>query len=204
MGYIRIIRLVLFCALCLALVFAVRQCRSYKDDYHNALSNVEAYQASASNNEKKILQYSMTVDALMASKDSIDRKIVELKDSLRIKNKTLQYAMYGKSVISKVDTVVITDTVFVEGTCIDTLITEPWYSLGLHLEYPSTIVANPKFTNEHFVMVNSSREYNKTPSKIFFIRWFQKKHTVVEVHVEDKNPYIENTNTKFIKILNGK
>lgn len=204
MAYIRLMKYVVILVLTIAFLIAVKQCNSYKKDYHNALSNVEAYQNSASDNEKRVLQYSMTIDDLRASNDSIDKKIMELKDSLKIKDKKLQYAMYNKSVIAKTDTIHINDTVFIEGVCIDTLLYDPWYKLRLHLEYPATLVVNPEFDNEHYVLVNSKKEFNKEPSKIFFIRWFQKKHTVVEVHIEDKNPYINNTATKFVKILNDK
>jgi hypothetical protein len=51
-----------------------------------------------------------------------------------------------------------------------------------------------------YVVINNKKEYNKKPSKIFFIRWFQKKHLVTEVNVEERNPYIKSKENKFIKI----
>jgi hypothetical protein len=93
------------------------------------------------------------------------------------------------------------DTIFVPETHLDTLLKDQWYSLRLQLDYPATIVASPSFTSEQFVVINTKKEYNNPPSKIFFIRWFQKKHQVVEVNIEEKSPYITNKKSKFIKIL---
>ena len=101
----------------------------------------------------------------------------------------------------KTDTIQMPDTIFVPEAHVDTLIGDKWYNLRLRLDYPSTIVASPTFNSEQYVVINSKKEYNKKPSKIFFIRWFQKKHTVVEVNVEEKSPYITNKENKFIKIL---
>lgn len=201
MDYLKLIKYIIIVLFCFTLIIAVKQCSSYKENYYNALSNVEAYQVRASNSENKVLQYSMTIESLRASKDSVDTKILALKDSLKIKDKAMQYAIYNKNIITKIDTVFIQDTIFNEGVCIDTSLIEPWYQLNLHLEYPSKVIINPTFKNEHTVIINSNKEFDKKPSKIFFVRWFQRKHTVVEVHIDDKNPYIYSEDNKFIKII---
>jgi hypothetical protein len=108
---------------------------------------------------------------------------------------------YQLSTASRTDTIQVPDTIFIPEVNIDTLVGDKWYNLRLQLNYPSTIVASPTFNSEKFVIINSKKEYNKTPSKIFFIKWFQKKHNVIEVNVEEKNPYIETKQQKFIKIL---
>ena len=173
----------------------------YKRLYDKELQNVEAYQAANSGLEGNIRQYQMTMNDLRASRDSLDRKLIEVVESLKIKDKKIEYLQYQAKTIHKTDTIQIADTIFVPEAHIDTLIGDKWYNLRLKLDYPSTIVASPAFNSEQYVVINTKREYVKKPSKLFFIRWFQRRHTVVEVNVEEKSPYITNKENKFIKIV---
>ena len=173
----------------------------YRTLYDKELQNVEAYKASNSGLEDNIREYQMTMDDLRASRDSIDIRLAEVVDELKIKDKKIEYLQYQVKVAHKTDTIQIPDTIFVPEAHVDTLIGDKWYNLRLRLDYPSTIVASPTFNSEQYVVINSKKEYNKKPSKIFFIRWFQKKHWAVEVNVEEKSPYITNKKNKFIKIL---
>ena len=175
--------------------------QKYKELYNKELQNVEAYRASNSGLEGEIREYKMTMDDLRSSKDSIDKKLAKMVDELKIKDKRIEYLQYQTSQASKTDTVKLSDTIFVNNLKVDTLMGDQWYRLRLQLSYPSTVVITPTFNSEKYVIINTKKEYNKTPSKIFFIRWFQKKHTVVEVNVEEKSPYIINKENKFIKIL---
>lgn len=173
----------------------------YKNLYNRELQNVEAYQAANSGLKGNIRQYQMTMDDLRASRDSLDRKLVKVVKSLKIKDKKIEYLQYQTKTIHKTDTIQMSDTIFVPQAHVDTLIGDKWYSLRLRLDYPSTIVASPTFNSEQYVVIHTKREYNKKPSKLFFIRWFQKKHLVTEVNVEEKSPYITNKETRFIKIV---
>ena len=173
----------------------------YRTLYDKELQNVEAYRASNSGLEDNIREYQMTMDDLRASQDLLDKKLADVVDELKVKDKTIQSLQYQLSTASRTDTIQVPDTIFIPEVNIDTLVGDKWYNLRLQLNYPSTIVASPTFNSEKFVIINSKKEYNKTPSKIFFIRWFQKKHNVIEVNVEEKNPYIETKQQKFIKIL---
>ena len=173
----------------------------YRNLYEKELQNVEAYKQSNAGLEGEIREYKMTMDDLRASRDSIDIRLAEVVDELKIKDKKIEYLQYQVKVAHKTDTIQIPDTIFVPEAHVDTLIGDKWYNLRLRLDYPSTIVASPTFNSEQYVVINSKKEYNKKPSKIFFIRWFQRKHTTVEVNVEEKSPYITNKENKFIKIL---
>lgn len=197
--YLALISIVLFIGVFIA--YQRAELAKYKELYSKELQNVEAYRASNSGLEKDIREYAMSIDDLRASKDSLDRKLANTIDQLKIKDKNIEYLQYQVKTIQKTDTIALIDTIFVPETNLDTLLKDKWYSLRLQLNYPSTIVASPSFTSEQHVVINTKKEYNKTPSKIFFIRWFQKKHTVVEVNVEEKSPYITNKENKFIKIL---
>ena len=186
----------------IGLIFHQRgEIRKYMSLYDKELQNVEAYRISNSGLEGSVREYQMTMDDLRASQDLLDKKLADAIDELKIKDKAIQSLQYQLSNASRTDTIQITDTIFVPEVNLDTLVGDKWYSLRLQLSYPSTIVASPNFVSEKYIVINSRKEYNKPPSKIFFIRWFQRKHNVVEVNVEEKNPYIEIKQQKFIKIL---
>lgn len=184
-----------------AFVHKRSELKKYKRLYDKELQNVEAYRASNSGLKEDIRQYQMTMSDLRSSKDSIDRKLSKVIDELKIKDKKIEYLQYQTKTIYKTDTVQMQDTIFVPEAHVDTLIGDEWYNLRLKLDYPSTIIATPTFNSEQYVIINTKKEYNSKPSKLFFVRWFQKKHTVVEVNVEEKSPYITNKENKFIKIL---
>jgi hypothetical protein len=93
------------------------------------------------------------------------------------------------------------DTIFVENFKMDTTLVDKWYKLDMSMSYPSTISVAPTFNSERYIIVNTRKEIIGKPSKIFFIRWFQKKHRILEVNVEEKNPYIKVKQQKFIKVL---
>jgi len=179
--------------------------KHYKELYNRELINVEAYEQKNAGLEGEIREYQYTIDELRASKDSVHQKLLEVSDKLKIKDKNIKYLQYQSTVIHKTDTIKLDgDTIFREvATPVDTTIGDKWYNLKLKLEYPSTIVVSPTFQSEKYVIVNTKKEYNKKPSKFFFIRWFQKKHTVITVDVIEENPYIDNKENRFINIVNN-
>lgn len=175
--------------------------QKYKELYNRELLNVEAYDRLHSNMEEEIREFKMTIDELRTSKDSINQRLLKTVDSLKIKGKNVQYLQYNTSIIQKTDTIVMQDTIFKQPVDIDTVVGDSWYKMKLGLKYPSTIIAEPSFKSEKQVIISTKKEYNKKPSKIFFIRWFQKKHLVTQVDVIESNPYIDNKENRFIKIV---
>lgn len=184
-----------------------RQCselEKYKGLYDKELTNVKAYENENAGLNGEIRQYKRTMEDMRMSADSINQKLLDEIDRLKIKDKNVQYLQYTTEVIHKTDTIRIKgDTIFQEKMItnpIDTIIGDQWYALDLKLRYPSTIVATPTFNSEKYVVIHTKKEYIKKPSKIFFIRWFQKKHLVTTVDIVEKNPYIENKQQRFIEI----
>lgn len=179
--------------------------KHFKELYNRGLANVEAYQQKNAGLNGEIREFKYTMDELRASNDSVHQKLLAMSDKLKIKDKMVTYMQYQTSVIHKTDTIKIKgDTIFQEKLItqpIDTVVGDKWYNMKLKLEYPSTIVASPTFNSEKYVIVHTKKEYNKKPSKIFFIKWFQKKHTVVTVDVVEENPYIESKESRFINIV---
>lgn len=181
--------------------FLTKKVTKYKTLYEKELQNVDAYRTSNSGLEGDIREFKMTIDDLRASRDSIDRKLVSAIDGLKVKDKNIEYLQYQLKNAHKTDTILLSDTLFIKDAHVDTILGDDWYNLKLQLDYPSTIIVSPTFKSEQYVIINSKKEFIKTPSKLFFIRWFQKKYIVVEVHAEEKSPYIINKTNKFIKVI---
>ena len=151
------------------------------------------------NSYNKELQ--LNIEQLEYSNNTTLDKLNKVRKELNVKDKELQKLQYQLSISNKTDTVVYRDTIFKEGIKLDTLIKDDWYSLNLDLEYPSTIVVNPKFKSEKYVVTSLKKEIKGTPKKCWLGRIFQKKHNVVRVEVVEKSPYIETKEQVFINII---
>mgnify|MGYP007101840500 CR=1 FL=1 len=180
-----------------------KELKHYKELYAISDNNVKAYEATNSKLNKDIREFKFTMDELRSSNDSLNQKLVEAVDKLKVKDKSIKYLQYQASIAHKTDTITIKgDTIFKDTfVALDTTIRDNWYSMDLSLRYPSTIITTPTFKSEKYVVIHTKKEYNSKPSKIFFVRWFQKKHTVVTVEVKEDNPYIDNREQKFIEIV---
>lgn len=151
------------------------------------------------NSYNKELQ--LNIEQLEYSNNTTLDKLNKVRKELNVKNKELQKLQYQLSISNKTDTVIYRDTIFKEGIKLDTLIKDDWYSLNLDLEYPSTIVVNPEFKSEKYVVTSLKKEIKGTPKKCWLGRIFQKKHNVVRVEVVEKSPYIETKEQVFINII---
>ena len=151
------------------------------------------------NSYNKELQ--LNIEQLKYSNNITLDKLNKVRKEFNIKDKELQKLQYQLSISNKTDTVVYRDTIFKEGIKLDTLIKDDWYSLNLDLEYPSTIIVNPKFKSEKYVVTSLKKEIKGTPKKCWLGRIFQKKHNVVRVEVVEKSPYIETKEQVFINII---
>ena len=151
------------------------------------------------NSYNKELQ--LNIEQLKYSNNITLDKLNKVRKELNIKDKELQKLQYQLSISNKTDTVVYRDTIFKEGIKLDTLIKDDWYSLNLDLEYPSTIIVNPEFKSEKYVVTSLKKEIIGTPKKCWLGRVFQKKHNVVRVEVVEKSPYIETKEQVFINII---
>lgn len=151
-------------------------------------------------NHSRVL--SLTIEQLEYYNDSLIDKMNEVRRELKIKDRNLQQMQYLLSEAKKRDTVIIKDTIFKNNMPkIDTTFGDRWYSITLGLSFPNIIVVEPKFISEKYIMASYRKETVNPPKKCFLARWFQKKHKIVEVEVVEKNPYIENKQQRFIKII---
>ena len=176
--------------------------KKLKEEISISMSNQKAFIAENSALKEENRVFKFTVEQLNYYNDSILQKMNEVKKELKIKDGDLKQMQYLLSEAQKKDTIAFRDTLFREPTLkIDTLLGDRWYQMKLGLRYPSTIITEPKFTSEKYVIMNYKRETIDPPRKCFIARWFQKKHKIVEVEVVEKNPYIENKQQRFIEIV---
>lgn len=170
------------------------------------IKNLKSELAVAQNNEKALvnskLELQQTVRELKSDTSEIACKLRDALDSLKIKPKKVVEYKYIKSSASRVDTVTFKDTLFTkEELCVDTIISDQWYTLELGLEYPGTITVSPKFKSEKFIVATKRRETIKPPRKTWFGRLFQRKHDIIETEVIENNPYIITEDNKFVKVI---
>lgn len=189
--------------LCILLLqYQCSKTREYKEKLNTATLNIKAYEAENDSLKNNIREFQFTMNDLKTSSDTINQKIVQVIKEGGIKEKTVERVEYINSIIEKKDTVVFKDTIFKQDLHpIDTVLGDSYYTLDLHLAYPDTIVTKPQFVSEKYIIVNQKKEYVKPKSKWFFIRWFQKKRKYIAVDVIEKNPYINDTITRFINII---
>ena len=83
----------------------------------------------------------------------------------------------------------------------DTLLYDNWYSVRIGLSYPSTVTVEPQFESEKHIVVSTKKETVNPPKKFFLFRWLQKKHTVLKVNVVEKNPYVQNEDSRYVEII---
>ena len=177
------------------------QNRVLTNKYETSIENVKAYDAQLSGLEGDNRVLKLTVEQLNYFNDSIIKKMKVVQKELGIKNKRLQQLQYEASHAQRHDTITLTDTIFRNNFSLDTIVGDKWFKTNLHLKFPSTIALSPEIELERYTFINGKRETVNPPKKFFLFRWFQKKHTVVEVNVREMNPYVKNKTQRFIQII---
>ena len=200
--YIRIALIIAFILSALSTVFLYRQNNVLQDKLSISVSNEKAYADENSILKDKNRVFQFTVDQLEYYNDSLLTKMNDVRKELQIKDRDLKQMQYLLSEAQKKDTVIFRDTLFRDPLIkVDTLLGDRWYQMKLGLRYPSTIITEPKFISEKYIIMDYRKETIEPPKKCFLARWFQKKHKVVEVEVVEKNPYIVNKQQRFIEIV---
>lgn len=184
-----------------SLIYMVHQNRTLTAKYETSIENIKAYdsQLSGLNNSNKV--FKLTIDQLNYFKDSILIKMNEVRKELNIKDSKIKQMQYKLSHVEKPDSIILKDTIFVESFKLDTIIGDGWANTHLIMKYPNYIKFTPKFKLESFLFVESKKETVNPPKKFFLFRWFQKRHTVLNVTVKESNPYVETDEQKFVEII---
>lgn len=200
--YINIIIAIMIISLSVNSYILYNKNKNLKEELSISVSNEKAFisENSLLKNENRVFKF--TVEQLNYYNDSILDKMNRVRKELDIKDKNLKQMQYLLSEAQRKDSIVFRDTLFKEPTLnIDTIIGDKWYQMKLGLKYPSTIITEPKFTSEKYIVTSIKKETINPPKKCWLLRLFQKKHKVVEVNVVEKNPYIENKQQRFIEIV---
>lgn len=166
-----------------------------------AVTNIKAYELENSALKDDTIEFQYTIEQLNYSKDSLNQRINKLRKELNIKDKDIQKLQYIVSENQKKDSIVVRDTIFIKDVKVDTTLTDDWSKLHLQLKYPNTVIADYSFKNESLVTTYLKKETLNTPHKCVFIRWFQKKHKVIHVEINEQNPYCETKEQRFINII---
>lgn len=197
------IEIIVGAVLSIFLLIYINRYKHAAEDLVVAQNNEAAYQAQIESDGKNIIQFQTTIAQLYYYNDSISKKLVETKEKLGIKDKQLKEAQYMLSIIGgRKDTLRIHDTIFRDPDFfMDTTVGDEWVQTHLHMHYPSTVCLEPEVKSEKLVYIYGSKETVQPPKKFFLCRWFQKKHTVVRVTVDEQNPWIKKEENVYYKII---
>lgn len=151
--------------------------------------------------EKEAIAYKFSIEQLEYINDSILTDLNNTRVELGIKDNQIKQMQNIKTEIHTVDSVFVRDTIFRDNFVrLDTLLRDEWYYIKLQLEYPNKITINTKYKTDLDVFAYTSKEIVGVPKKCFVGRWFQKKHNIIRVEVNDKNPHSAIKEQKFIII----
>jgi len=189
-------------SLFIGLWITIGKYRDIKAKWNNASETIKAYSDQFSNSEKQNRAFKLTIDQLESSKDSIFQKLDEVRKELKVKDSKLKSLQYVSSSFARNDTIVLRDTLFKDSQVnVDTTLSDGWYSVRVGLRYPSTVAVKPEFKSEKYIVVSTKRETVNPPKKFFLWRWLQKKQTVLNIDVVEKNPYVQNQTNRYVEIV---
>ena len=175
--------------------------KKLSNQYAIAYENIKAYDAELSGviNSNKV--YKLTIDQLEYFNDSILKNMNSMRKELGIKDSKIQQMQYKLATVGKTDSIILKDTIFVNSFKLDTIIGDTWYQNHVIMKYPNYIKFSPKFKLESYLFVSSRKETINPPKKFFLLKWFQKKHTVLNITLKENNPYAEVEKQKFVEII---
>jgi hypothetical protein len=182
-----------------AAFFCNRSC-TMQERAERAQSNLRAYEEQMSSDSCRMRQLELTQAEMAASRDSVVRKMDSIREVLKIRERDLQRVEYVRSKVYVHDTVTLTDTVFC--MAYDTVYEHnPMTKLRLKFTPPDTMVIETDITSSLYVTCSLKKEYVHKRSKVFFIRWFQKKRKVAHIDVIEENPAIRREQTRFVEVV---
>jgi hypothetical protein len=167
----------------------------------NSINNVKAYAAENSGLIESNRVFKLSIEQMEYYNDSLMLEMKKIANDNGIKDRKIQALQYQLEHFAKRDTIILRDTIFRDPNFVlDTCIVDQWNKSCLHMEYPSVITLDNEYKNDKFITLNSHKEPVK-PRKWFLPRWFTRKHTVVEVLIIDKNPYVTTPQQRYIEVI---
>lgn len=175
--------------------------KSLKEEHAVATANIKAL---LDDRDNEIIELQLSMDVLQHTSDSTIQHLLEQQEKLNIKNKELQTMISMASQFHVHDTIPIPihDTIFCEPDfAFDTCVSDEWRTTCVEMRYPNEVCVDASMRSQKNVFVTAKRETIDPPSKCFFIRWFQKKHTVTRITIDEENPYIDNQENVYIRVI---
>lgn len=175
--------------------------KSLKEEHAVATANIKAL---LDDRDNEIIELQLSMDVLQHTSDSTIQHLLEQQEKLNIKNKELQtmISMASKFHIHDTIPIPIHDTIFCEPDfAFDTCVSDEWRTTCVEMKYPNEVCVDATMRSQKDVFVTAKRETINPPSKCFFIRWFQKKHTVTRITINEENPYIEDQENVYIRVI---
>lgn len=167
----------------------------------NSINNIKAYAAENSGLIESNRVFKLSIEQMEYYNDSLMLEMKKIANDNGIKDRKIQALQYQLEHFAKRDTIILRDTIFRDPNFVlDTCIIDQWNKSCLHMEYPSIIALDNEYKNDKFITLNSHKEPVK-PRKWFLPRWFTRKHTVVEVLIIDKNPYVTTPQQRYIEVI---
>ena len=202
MKYKVVIICLFFIVLMLGVINAQHQTiKKYKTNISVLISNNKALISQIDSVADRAIEFKSTIESLDYYNDSISHRLKDAYEKLNIKDRTIKRLEYIASMALIRDSIIVKDTIFVKDYHLDTSIVNKWYDIGIKLDYPNKVEVNPNVISEKYIISHTSRETVNKPKKFFLWRWLQRKHNIIRVEVVEENPYITNTQTKFIEIV---
>ena len=199
--YITIAIVALLLLLLSSISYLYKKNSTLKKELIEKTETVKSYENENSDMSDIIITQKREIGELVASRDSINRKLSNTISELKLKEKKISELQYLSQTATKVDSIYIRDSIFIKDFSLDTTLADKWYKLSMKLEYPNLIVVNPEFNSELHIIKHTEKEYVGERKKCFILRWFQKKILVEKVEVVEKNPYINTTFYRDVEII---
>ena len=193
--------IIVICALIGVIFLQWRANNILKENILSLESNNKALAVQRDSNANRAIEFKSTIESLEYYNDSISHKLKDAYERLYISDRTIKRLEYIASMALIRDSIIVKDTIFVKDYHLDTSIVNKWYDIGIKLDYPNKVEVNPIVISEKYIISHTSRETVNKPKKFFLWRWLQRKHNIIRVEVVEENPYITNTQTKFIEIV---
>jgi len=195
---------ILICITIVLTLFSIWSYTSYKaygKERDILTANVKAYENGILRYKdklgKEIVSSRILQKNLSDVKDSKDKDVLELQRII----KEQKIKLSNVSTIGTIETRI--DTVFTPTSIKDSCY---YFNLGEDMKAEFCIrdslsTYRPYITNKVYLIFSSKKEAINTPSKLFFIRWFQKKHTVVNATLVNSNKYVLTDRLNFTYII---
>ncbi len=175
-------------------------------EYSVEVNNTKAQQAQTKiwedrygQEHSRTIQFKESLDEFKTSKDSITMSLIQLAKINKINIKNLQQA---SRTTFTVDTTILRHVKAIQG---DTTIDFSDKDITNIFTYKEGVASSRvALKDSASTFLTTHRETIDPPKKLFFLRWFQKKQTIIQAEVIHSNHLIKPTSQKFILLGDSK